>query len=955
MSQIKSQLSTIGDVSLQDEQCIVCGALTTFCCSRCRRVYYCSQSCQRLDWRSHKLTCTEVSSTPPPKAPSIPSAGLPEPSIPLEAHVSLYERATETFKQSLMARFGSIVGAYEWFDANAGGAVEYQEFEKTLNAGGVTKTAVVKQLFSVLDRAGAGRISLSQFLAEAVKKLNPRSLDDIHFTTNIEKNSEETVEKTQVTRFRIPPPSEPSSLPPGRRALRAASILAFRNGRYDDAMVSALQALGITSSGSRWASTVPRHGDSTVELLLLCRIFAVTNQVPRGAPFAKLLEEIFPLNEGANSPYPAHVHMTLLSCIGDILDQYGQVDSATKFFQEYLSMTKSVFGEKSLVYGDALTIVSGFHLRNGELNMALAEARDAVTIRSENLRTPHARLADAYCNRGLVFKALRRFRDAIPDLKECAEQRVKLFGANSLPVADAFMLLGTSYTSSLNALTIDSPQDADIRAEAAKFLLACHAIRLKLLGPLHKETVLVADMIQRIGGHQDKERMNLDSVLLDPAEVVRPVSPVPSHVRKSSRAMDEELPRPESPPYVFEKPKVEPPIVRQPSEVRPVIEEPELVTEPPTILDASVSPVIQEAVTRVMEESEDEESDSHALDEKIEPVPEPRASIAKPSSIVGALTNTPPPSSKQSKGDKMNIPASPFKDALDRMGPTEFMDRLLQLDAESLLSDVNFNVQSAFPSKKLPAFWFPIAMKAVYAKRVTMDELSETSLGHDMEMAFGSIKKAEQDIRLVFSLLKGVSKNLVTTSGASSIFSSKLNVDNFSTFLFSKTQNLTLMEYFTELLVEKHPETYEAVCDGLSPLAKLPENATMGYMNKLEVVRKSLVFVDKELSKLTLALAGPTEEGDMIRQVVGSASEIKQTLIALDNRAKIISAGSAVVRDLFGIKKAISKDIDIAVKDLLTMHDLLLEYGEQDEEDDSQQDSQEEERSESQLFSPINK
>ena len=40
--------------------CNVCGVLATQYCSYCRFVYYCSQDCQRKDWREHKSNCKKL-------------------------------------------------------------------------------------------------------------------------------------------------------------------------------------------------------------------------------------------------------------------------------------------------------------------------------------------------------------------------------------------------------------------------------------------------------------------------------------------------------------------------------------------------------------------------------------------------------------------------------------------------------------------------------------------------------------------------------------------------------------------------------------------------------------------------------------------------------------------------------------------------------------------------------
>lgn len=40
--------------------CAVCNKPSILLCSRCRTIYYCSQDCQRSDWREHKPNCSQI-------------------------------------------------------------------------------------------------------------------------------------------------------------------------------------------------------------------------------------------------------------------------------------------------------------------------------------------------------------------------------------------------------------------------------------------------------------------------------------------------------------------------------------------------------------------------------------------------------------------------------------------------------------------------------------------------------------------------------------------------------------------------------------------------------------------------------------------------------------------------------------------------------------------------------
>ncbi|EEQ98126.1 hypothetical protein Pmar_PMAR002405 [Perkinsus marinus ATCC 50983] len=68
-----------------------------------------------------------------------------------------------------------------------------------------------------------------------------------------------------------------------RRSHRIAAVLAFRNARYDDAIVNAKQALRGT------AGAVDSPEAALVELLLLSRAYAASNQHDLGAGFVNSL------------------------------------------------------------------------------------------------------------------------------------------------------------------------------------------------------------------------------------------------------------------------------------------------------------------------------------------------------------------------------------------------------------------------------------------------------------------------------------------------------------------------------------------------------------------------------------------------------------------------------------------------------------------------------------------
>ncbi|KAK3214635.1 hypothetical protein GRF29_19g845043 [Pseudopithomyces chartarum] len=46
-------------------------------CSRCKRAYYCSRTCQKQAWKGHKLDCDPISDRTSPSALHTPDASVP--------------------------------------------------------------------------------------------------------------------------------------------------------------------------------------------------------------------------------------------------------------------------------------------------------------------------------------------------------------------------------------------------------------------------------------------------------------------------------------------------------------------------------------------------------------------------------------------------------------------------------------------------------------------------------------------------------------------------------------------------------------------------------------------------------------------------------------------------------------------------------------------------------------
>lgn len=56
--------------NMEASRCIICNKADVQACSSCKAVKYCSKSCQKADWKSHKLLCKAFTEQPPRPSPS---------------------------------------------------------------------------------------------------------------------------------------------------------------------------------------------------------------------------------------------------------------------------------------------------------------------------------------------------------------------------------------------------------------------------------------------------------------------------------------------------------------------------------------------------------------------------------------------------------------------------------------------------------------------------------------------------------------------------------------------------------------------------------------------------------------------------------------------------------------------------------------------------------------------
>ncbi|KAF4701657.1 hypothetical protein FOZ63_007910, partial [Perkinsus olseni] len=283
------------------------------------------------------------------------------------------------------------------------------------------------ELFGVMDSAGSGEIDLAALM---------QSYWEVEFRGAAHHTSPVTNERrNSVSGGR----SNSGSL---RRSHRTAAVLAFRNARYDDAIVNAKQALRDATGAANSA------GDALVELLLLSRAYAASSQHDLGAGFVDTLMLAYPVVEGEKTAtvanLPLHVRASLECNIAEICEMYGKHLEAEAYYQKYITTVTRGFGAESLAAGDAFNLVACFQLKrssesgsSGEhLSDALVLARKCLAIREKLLPYPSLHVADSHCNVALLARHLQDPGLAVKHLHKALAIREALFGFDSLPVAD---------------------------------------------------------------------------------------------------------------------------------------------------------------------------------------------------------------------------------------------------------------------------------------------------------------------------------------------------------------------------------------------------------------------------------------------------------------------------------------------------------------------------------------
>ncbi|GFE54745.1 formin homology 2 domain containing protein, putative [Babesia ovis] len=252
-----------------------------------------------------------------------------------------------------------------------------------------------------------------------------------------------------------------------RMQLRTMALKNFSAQNYGDALLQAHYSLMLAKKFHMEVSKTPLSGEMAMELLILSKCYAQVGRIDAGRPhlqeFRFLVEQtmlhlVDPEGKAkrAASPLPQNA---LINCdvkallgivftLGEILTMYDLRDDAEMFFSKYLLLCEREFGEGSLQLSDAINSVCIYLLRSKQYLKALPLAVKALEIHKKHFgdytnETPDIRVAESYCNVGVIYRMAGNPIDALHNLLIAIDMKMRILRDRAHPeVQDIFLSIG---------------------------------------------------------------------------------------------------------------------------------------------------------------------------------------------------------------------------------------------------------------------------------------------------------------------------------------------------------------------------------------------------------------------------------------------------------------------------------------------------------------------------------
>ncbi|ORM40815.1 Formin-like protein 20 [Babesia sp. Xinjiang] len=335
-----------------------------------------------------------------------------------------------------------------------------------------------------------------------------------------------------------------------RMQMRTMALKNFSAQNYGDALLQAHYSLMLAKKFHMEISKTPLSGEMAMELLILSKCYAQVGRLDVGRSY--LLEFRFLVEQtmlhlvdakGANertaSPFPARnavincdskVFPGIVFTLGEILTMYDLREDAEMFFSKYLVLCEREFGETSLQLSDAINSVCIYLLRGKQYLKALPLSMKALEIIKKHFgdytsETPDSRVAEGYCNVGVIYRMAGNPIDALHNLLIAIDMKMRILQDRTHPqVQDVFLSIGCCQHMLGNFHA------------AASIYREVYITRCDSLGSTHPLTIAVKHLMEDL----DRD-IKLAPRSEEPSEAEKPTSSVSGDILTRLKALDAEM------------------------------------------------------------------------------------------------------------------------------------------------------------------------------------------------------------------------------------------------------------------------------------------------------------------------------------------------------------------------------------------------------------------------------
>ncbi|GBE61475.1 formin homology 2 domain containing protein, putative [Babesia ovata] len=253
-----------------------------------------------------------------------------------------------------------------------------------------------------------------------------------------------------------------------RMQLRKMALKNFSAENFAEALLQAHYSLLLAKKFHMDIAKTPLTGEMAMELLILSKCYAHVGQFDAGRThlvelrflveqtllhFAKPAaagERAEPQTPGRKAVIncDAKVFPNIVFTLGEILTMYDLYEDAEIFFSKYLMLCEREFGGDSVALSEAINSVCVYFLRSRQHMKALPLAVKALEIQKKHFgdytsETPDPRVAEGYCNVGMLYRMVGNPLDALHNLLIAIDMKMRLFQDREHPqVQDIFLSIG---------------------------------------------------------------------------------------------------------------------------------------------------------------------------------------------------------------------------------------------------------------------------------------------------------------------------------------------------------------------------------------------------------------------------------------------------------------------------------------------------------------------------------